>query len=73
MANDSERGRAPTHDLNFIVPGGRDGADRWVEVAPAWTSDKGAVSFELHTVPVALLAGRPVRFVLVARKPRGSR
>ena len=66
------RGRAPDARVFSITK--TDDADengdpieKWTEVGAAWKTEKGGFAFELAVIPVAMLAGKPVRFVLTLR------
>lgn len=49
-----------------------DPIEKWTEVSAAWKTQNGGFAFELGVVPVAMLAGKPVRFVLTLRDNSGA-
>jgi hypothetical protein len=63
----------PAARVLFIVPeagapiGDQEGGgrkDKFVEIAPAWLTERGGYRFTLDSVPAELLAGRSVTFIL---------
>lgn len=67
-----EAGRTPTHDVVYkrIAYKGQEQVELYQEIAPAWESRNGHVSFTLSAVPAELLAGQPVFFVVRKRDAR---
>jgi hypothetical protein len=78
---EQQRGARPAARVLFIVPeggrlrgdqqgGGRE--DKFVEIAAAWLTEKKGFRFTLDSVPVDLLAGRSVTFIVSPTEPEPS-
>lgn len=78
---EQQRGARPAMRVLFIVPGagkprsdteGGGREDKFVEIAAAWATDRGGFRFTLDAVPVDLLAGSSVTFVLTPNRESSS-